>query len=203
MAQPAAHPSSPSPGYPPGTAATSPIPSKSKAGLYAAIAAAVIVVVVVVALIAGGILSFKSSSSSPGLRSTSANVVNTQNQQFGPRLTGAGVYTFSVPAGAVGAWVNGSFQVVACTSVGDYCLANAEIMTPNAWANLQSGATVSVIWCPTAGTSTCQAEQTVQIASGDLSGYAGQTLNLVLYSNATTLSQTYDADATLTSLTPS
>ena len=168
----------------------------------------VVVVVVLVGLYAAGVFNSSSSSGGgsgggSGLTSHSVNVVNTQNQQFGPGFTNPGVYSFTIPSTAVAAWVNGSFSVTVCTSIGNYCLAYAEIGTPSAWANQQSGGSATMVWCVTTGSNTCQAEQNVGIASGDLVsyGYAGSSLDLIFYSGASTLSQQYSADATLTYLT--
>jgi hypothetical protein len=206
MAQPA--PQAPPPYLPvPPYAAPPPPPKKSRTALYAVVAVVVAVLVVVIALAASGAFSPKSSGNGgggggPKVQSHTLNIVNTQNQTFGPGFQNAGAYPFTIPANATGAWVNGSFSVTTCTSIGNYCLAYAEIATPSAWANQQSGGAVNVLWCPTlSGSSTCQAEQNVAIASGDLA--AGQTLDLIFYSGATTLSQQYSADASLTYLTTS
>jgi len=171
------------------------------------VAVVVVIVIVFVSLWAAGLFNPSSSPGGGGSGSAPAshseNIVNTQNQQFGPTFTNAGAYGFTVPSNALGAWVNGTFSVTTCTSIGDYCLAFAEIATPSAWANQQSGGSVTVIWCTTTTSQTCQAEQNAQVASGDLSGYAGQSLDLIFYSGASTLSQAYAADVTLTYLTPS
>ena len=173
------------------------------------IAVVVAVVVIVVVLAASGVFTPSTpgtgngGGTGPKVQSHSVNVVNTQNQQFGPGITGAGVYSFTIPSNATAAWLNGSFQVTVCTSIGNYCLAKTMILTPGAWANYQSGATVSVVWCVTVSSNSCEAEQNTAIASGNLVGDAGQTLDLVCVSNATTLSQQYSADATLTYLTVS
>jgi hypothetical protein len=177
-------------------------PKKSRTILYAVVAAIVVIVVVLAAILVLGSLGSSPSSSGTRIQSHQVNVVNTQNQKFGPAFTGAGVYSVAVPSGAIRAWVNGSFQVTGCTSIGNYCLANSMLVTPSEWSNIEAGAASSVVWCYGVG-STCQSAQNVAIASGDISSYAGQSLDLVFYSNATTESQTYSADATLTYLTSS
>src|SRR5208282_5015025 len=101
-------------------------PKKSNSALIVVVAVVVVIVVVLVGLWAAGV--FNPSSSSGGGSSGSApashteNIVNTQNQQFGPTFTNAGAYGFTVPSNALGAWVNGTFSVTTCTSIGDYCL---------------------------------------------------------------------------------
>jgi hypothetical protein len=207
MAQPA--PQAPPPYLPvPPYVAPPPPPKKSRTALYAVVAVVVAVLVVVIALAASGAFSPKSSGNGgggggPKVQSHTVNIVNTQNQTFGPGFQNAGVYPFTIPANATGAWVNGSFQVTVCTSIGNDCLGWAEILTPSAWSNAQSGAAYTAIFCYTAGTTTCTAAQNVQIASGDLVSYSGQILYLCVWSNASTLSQQYSADASLTYLTTS
>ncbi|MCI4326294.1 MAG: hypothetical protein L3K16_01455 [Thermoplasmata archaeon] len=112
-------------------------------------------------------------------------------------MTNDGVFAFTIPVGATAAWVNGSFSVTTCTSIGNYCLANAMIMTATAYQNYASGGTVSTIWCYTAAGTSCQSEQTVSIATGNISSFAGTALDFVVVSGATTLSQEYTTDVNL------
>lgn len=168
------------------------------------VVAVVVVVAIVVYMTASGTFHpAPASGGSPTSTVSSQNLVNTDGQTFGPGTSGANVILFTVPASASAVWVNGSFAVTKCTSIGDYCLGWAMVLTPSAWANAQSGAAYTAVFCYTAGTTTCAAAQNVDIASGNLvdEGYAGQSLDLVLWSGASTLSQQYSADATLTSIT--
>jgi hypothetical protein len=171
---------------------------KSRTGL---IVAVVIVVVVVIALVVVAVLAadrvFFPKSTAPTLTRQTHNLVNTQSGTFGPGTTGAVVVGFIIPT-VGGSWVNGTFSVTACTSIGNYCLANAWLFTPSAWANYMSGGTVTGTCLTQVIAGQCQSEQNVQIASGDLSSFAGQTLDLCLWSNATTESQMYFADVNFT-----
>ena len=203
MAQPAPPPapqaSPPQPYYPPPPQASAPSPPptppmKSRTLLYAVIAVVVIAVVAAAGLAASGAFSPKNPPSRLPATSLPAtkNLINTQSQTFGPNTNGAVVVGFDVPT-LGGSWVNGTFAITGCTSIGNYCLANAWLFTPSAWSNYVSGGTATGI-CLTLYTTSCQSEQNAQIASGDLSSYAGQTLDLCLWSNATTESQTFSAD---------
>jgi hypothetical protein len=204
----ASQPPPPPPQYPPpyqtpypgqpGWAPSAP-PQKSRTGLYVVV---VVIIVIVILVIAG--LAYEAGRQGPGgtgsalqVQSHQQSIDNTANQPFGPGKTNAGVFAISIPFGATAAWVNGTFSVTTCTSIGDYCLAYAMIMTATAYENYASGGTVTTIWCATAGSSSCQAEQTVTIATGNISGQAGTALDLVLVSGATTLSQQYSTDVTL------
>lgn len=183
--------------YQQGWAPTPPPAPKSRTALYAVIGIVVVVVLIIALLVVSGVFSPKTSSSSssgPKTATYTQNLINTNGQSFGPGLTNAAVISFTIPSTAIHAWVNGTFAVTGCTALGNYCLANVNILTPSAWSNLQSGGTVNVIWCVSVGSNSCQAEQNVQISTPDLVGYAGQTLDLVLYSNATTESQSFSAD---------
>jgi hypothetical protein len=218
MAQPA--PQAPPPYLPvPPYAAPPPPPKKSRTALYAVVAVVVAVLVVVIALAASGAFSPKSSPPTLKLSPDTTNLINTQSQTFGPGTTGAVVVRFDVPT-LGGSWVNGTFTITGCTSIGNYCLANAWLFTPSAWSNYEHGGTVTGECLTQEIGGNCQSEQTIQIASGDLlssyeaqsrscptsrtqiqiasgdllSSYGGQTLDLCLWSNATTESQTFSAD---------
>jgi hypothetical protein len=178
--------------YPYPQAAPPAPPKKSRTALY------VVAVVVVVAVVAVGVLAASGAFSpkpapSPTLTPDSTNLINTASETFGPGTTGAVVVGFDIPT-VGGSWVNGSFAVTVCTSVGDYCLANAWLFTPSAWSNYEHGGTVTGTCLTQVIGTNCQSEQNVVIASGDLSSFAGQTLDLCLWSNATTEQQTFSAD---------
>lgn len=199
----------PPPGYgpTPGASWSPPPPAQpvSHTGRNVAIVASVIVVVVIV--LAGlAYLASQAASSNSGTGGSQPHVVvtphsqqidQTSNQPFGPGMSNAGVFAFTIPPSATAAWVNGSFTVSQCTSIGNYCLAYVMIMTPTAYQNWAGGGTVSTLWCYTAGTGSCQQEQTVSIATGNISAQAGQALDLVMVSGATTLSQAYTCDVSL------
>jgi hypothetical protein len=197
MAQPAPQtPPPPSPLYQPAPPyiAAPPQPKKSRTALYVVVAVVVAVLVVVIALAASGAFSPKSSPPTLKLSPDTKNLINTQSQTFGPGTTGAVVVGFDVPT-LGGSWVNGTFTITGCTSIGNYCLANAWLFTPSAWSNYENGGTVTGECLTQEIGGNCQSEQTIQIASVDLlSSYGGQTLDLCLWSNATTESQTFSAD---------
>jgi hypothetical protein len=150
--------------------------------------------VVVAALAALGYFTKPTSPPpTPSPTTQSVNLINTRSQVFGPGTDSAAVLPFTIPSDALDAWVNGTFSVTVCTTIGDYCLANAAIFTPSSWMNFLAGGKVTVVWCYSISGS-CLSEQNVAVASGDLGAYAGQTLDLCLYSNATTESQTFSAN---------
>lgn len=161
--------------------------------LYAIVGVVVVVLVIVVALAASGTFSPKSNAPSTNLTPDSKNLVNTQSQTFGYGTKGAVVVGFDVPT-LGGSWVNGTFAVTVCTSIGNYCLANAWLFTPSAWSNYESGGTVTGVCLTQEINGNCQSEQNAQIASGNLESYGGQTLDLCLWSNATTEPQTFSAN---------
>jgi hypothetical protein len=160
----------------------------------------VVAVVVIVALLAASGV-FSPRSSSPTGAKVTQNLINTGGQTFGPGTTNAAVITFTIPSTAIHAWVNGTFAVTVCTSIGNYCLANAWLFTPSAWANYQSGAAVTGTCLTQELMGNCQSEQNFQVASPDLSFHSGQTLDLCLWSNATTESQTFSADVNFVYMT--
>lgn len=200
----------PAPGYspPPGQAWTPQPPPQpsSHAGRNIAIIVSIVVVVVIVLAGLAYLVGRNSPSSTGSPGGTQPHVVvtphsetidQTSGQPFGPGMSNAGVFSFTIPPAATAAWVNGSFTVSQCTSIGNYCLAYVMIMTPTAYQNWAGGGTVSTLWCYTAGTGSCQQEQTVSIATGNISAQAGQALDLVIVSGATTLSQAYTCDVSL------
>jgi hypothetical protein len=193
MATPSAPPPPPPYQYPPAMPPSPPPPPPrmSRTALYVVVAVVVVAVVALAVLAADGVFSPKSTA--PTLTPETKNLVNTQSGTFGPGTTGAVVVGFIVPT-VGGSWVNGTFAVTGCTSIGDYCLANAWLFTPSAWSNYESGGTVTGTCLTQVISGHCQSEQNVQIASGDLSSFAGQILDLCLWSNATTESQTFSAD---------
>jgi hypothetical protein len=48
------------------------------------------------------------------------NLVNTRGQLLGAGDSDAAALTFTILPDAVDAWVNGTFAVTVCTTVGDY-----------------------------------------------------------------------------------
>lgn len=158
----------------------------------------VIVVVVAVALIGAGVGAYVLSQAASSAKTTtySENLINTGSQSLGAGTGNAEVVSFSIPSGATSAHVTGWMNVTTC-STGGNCLAYVYVITPLNWSNLLGGGDVYVVWCYTTGT-TCESLQYNDISTGDLSAYAGQTLDLVFYNTDTVFSQTYSADVTLT-----
>lgn len=116
---------------------------------------------------------------------------------------GALVYSFTVPTigaapNAIDANIQGTVMITACSFLCGNKLAFVVIATPIEVQNIEAGGQVQVLYCYTGGTSTCQAEQTSQIAF-DLSAYSGQVLDLMIYNtNGAFTSQTATVEVTIT-----
>jgi hypothetical protein len=195
---------SPSPSsMPPGGLQGHPVgASKRRTALYAVIVIVVVAVVAVAALAAEGVFSPKKAPSpKPKPQVITKQLIDTPGSTFGPGTASAAVLVATFPTNYSSAWINGTFAVTVCTTFGDYCLANAAIVTPANWQNIQSGGTVSAVWCYSVQNH-CQSEKATAISSGNLTGYWGQSLDVCLWSNATTESQQFSADITFTYILP-
>ena len=168
-----------------------PPPRTYRTGLYAVLAVLAIVAVVLGALAADGYFSPKT-----GVKGGSQTILNGATQTLGPGRRNASVTPFTVPSNALGAWVNGTSEVPNCDYDPDCGF--AAILTPSNWTDYLAGEPLNVIWCGTWGGSECVPLAAIEIASGDLAEYAGLTLDLCLWSNATAASQQFSAQAEMT-----
>lgn len=134
-------------------------------------------------------------------------VADSTTESIGAGDGGGLLIPFTVPTigaapDAVAASITGSIDVTACTGLGctlagDNLLSYDLIGTPSEISNIESGGSVTVIWCYTAGGTSCLAEQNVQI-SLDLSSYSGQTLDLYMYNTNLVDGQTATVDVSIT-----
>ena len=184
-------PAHPAPGSGP-----SPTRKGSRGAAIAAVVVVVIIILVLALLYAAG--TFKTSSSGGGGGSpqpVTENLVNTQSGTLGAGTGSAVVIPVSIPAGVSAAEVTGWFNITGCSGSGN-CNAYAWVITSTDCANYKSRGSVSEIWCYTTST-TCSAVQYTVIDAVGLSGYAGTTLDLVLFNTDLLFSQTYSAYANL------
>jgi len=169
---------------------TRPIRKKPSSIRYGLLASAAVLIAVLVALAATGNLPPKSPLSQPTL--TVVNLVDVHSQSFGPNTTGAIVASFN----STGAdfWINGAVNVTGCTASGDYCLANAWLFPTNLWYVYLDTGYLDGYCLNHSPIGNCQPEQNIDIATAPVSDFAGQSLSVCIWSNASTGSQVFSAD---------
>jgi hypothetical protein len=167
------------------------------------VAVVVIVLVIVVALAASGAFTPKNSGNGngggggggPTTAYHTETITKTSGGAIGAGPSAASVYPFTVPSNALSANVQGNLSVTTCSSSGN-CLAFIGVITASQWSNYVAGGTATFLYCYVGLGSTCTAEQNVQMQSGNLTGEAGQSLDVVVWNSDTLFSQqgTWDAE---------
>jgi PKD repeat protein len=118
---------------------------------------------------------------------------------IGVGIGGALQYDFNVPQigsapSALNATITGTVDVTACGFLCSNLAAYVLLATPSEAQTILSGASSPVVWCFSAGGSTCSSEQYQSLNSLDLSAYAGQPLVLMIYNDNITVGQTANID---------